>query len=448
VPHRSGEREVRALSVFSADWVLPVAAPPIEDGAIAVENGAVVAVGSAAEIGQGRRFRDAAIVPGLVNVHVHLDSPADAALGDGLPFGDWLRVLAERHQVLDDADRRALSGVGAHHCLAAGTTTVCDVSPTAAGASSCAEAGLRATAYVELFRDDPVTALERFEQRTAGFEPSEAVRLGVSPHSPYTATPAVWEAAYELGLPVSAHVAESPDEVEYTTRGGGRLARVAAFAGVASPGTTPVRALAAADLLRPGLLAAHCVQVDEEEIGLLAGSEVAVAHCPRANAALGCGIAPLRELLDAGVAVGLGTDGLGSTPSLDLWDEMRAALAFARARARDAHALSGADALRLATAGGARAAGIGGGAGTLEPGGHADFAVVSLAGVLPLTCASVADALVAVGGRERVLVTYVGGVLRYERGGAPAPELRSAVEHARRRMLTEADAAFFSRRDA
>ena len=444
MPHGAREREVRALSVFSADWVLPVPGPPIEDGAIAVAEGRVAAVGSAAELGEGRRFGGAAIVPGLVNVHVHLGSPADAALGDGLPFGDWLRGLAERRQALDDPDRLALARVGAHHCLAAGTTAVCDVAPTAAGAFACAEAGLRATAYVELFRDDPAAARERFERRTADFEPSATVRLGASPHSPYTATPAVWEAAYELGLPATAHVAESPDEVEFTTRGTGRLARVAAFAGVASPGATPVRALAAGGLLRPGLLAAHCVQLDEEEIGLLADSGVAVAHCPRANAALGCGNAPLRELLDAGVSVGLGTDGLGSAPSLDLWDDTRAALAFARARARDPSTLSGADALRLATASGARAAGLAG-TGALEPDAHADFAVVSLAGVLPLTRDTVADALVAVGGRERILATYVGGVPRYERGQEPEAGLLRAVEDARRRMLASADAEFFSR---
>jgi cytosine/adenosine deaminase-related metal-dependent hydrolase len=414
--------------------VLPVAGPPIEDGAIAVAGGRVVAIGPAAELGEGRRFRGAAIVPGLVNVHVHLDSVADAALGDGLPFGDWLRLLVQRHQALDDGDRHALARVGARACLASGTTTVCDVSPTAAGAFACAEAGLRATAYVELFRDDPVAARERFERRTADFEPSATVRLGASPHSPYTAVPAVWEAAYELGLPVTAHVAESPDEVEFTTRGTGRLAGVAAGAGVASPGETPVRALAAADLLRPGLLAAHCVQVDEEEIGLLANSGVAVAHCPRANAALGCGIAPLRELVDAGVAVGLGTDGLGSAPSLDLWDDARAALAFARARARDPGVSSGGDVLRLATAGGARAAGLDG-TGTLEPGAHADFAVVSLAGLLPLSAGSVADAVVAVGGRERILATFVGGALSYERGQRLDESLAGAAEDARRRML-------------
>ncbi|HYZ77844.1 MAG TPA: amidohydrolase family protein [Gaiellaceae bacterium] len=433
-----------SAAVFSADWVLPVAGPPIEDGAIAVADGRIAAVGPAAELGEGRRFTDAAIVPGLVNVHAHLDSPAYAGFGDGLAFGDWLRLLVERRQALDDADHRALARVGAHLCLAAGTTTVCDVSATAAGAFACAEAGLRATAYVELFHDDPDEARERFARSTHDFEPTAEVRLGAAPHSPYTAAPAVWEVAYELALPVTAHVAESPDEVEFAASGTGSLAGVAAFCGVRSPGTTPVRALAAAGLLRPGLLAAHCVQLDDEEIGLLAGSGIAVAHCPRANAGLGCGIAPLRELLDAGVAVGLGTDGLASAHSLDPWDDARAALAFARARARDPGALSGADALRLATAGGARAAGLAG-TGTLEPAAHADFAVVSLTGMLPLTRASVADAVVAVGGRERILATYVGGVLRYERGDELGPDLLHAVEDARRRMLTGADTEFFSR---
>src|SRR5205823_14500730 len=129
----------------------------------------------------------------------------------------------------------------------------------------------------ELLRDDPVEARGRFERTTRDVEPTDTVALGASPHSPYTAAPAVWEAAYELGLPVTAHVAESPDEVEFTTRGTGGLAEVAAFCGVDSPGATPVRALAAEGLLRPGLLAAHCVQLDEEELGLLAGPEVAVA---------------------------------------------------------------------------------------------------------------------------------------------------------------------------
>ena len=107
----------------------------------------------------------------------------------------------------------------------------------------------------------------------------------------------------------------------------------------------PRRARAA----RPQVLAAHCVKVDEEEIGLLAAHDVAVAHCPRSNALLGCGVAPLAELLAAGVRVGLGTDSPASTPSFDFFEEMRAALYAARARAERPDALSARDALKLAT---------------------------------------------------------------------------------------------------
>ena len=92
-------------------------------------------------------------------------------------------------------------------------------------------------------------------------------------------------------------------------------------------------------VLGPDLLCAHCVEVDEQEIALLAARGVPVAHCPRSNALLGCGVAPLAELRAAGVAVGLGTDSPASTPSFDVFEEMRAAIYAARARERRPEAL-------------------------------------------------------------------------------------------------------------
>src|SRR5439155_6605938 len=109
--------------------------------------------------------------------------------------------------------------------------------------------------------------------------------------------------------------------------------------------------LAERALLGPSFVAAHCVWVDAEDIELLARHDVAVAHCPRSNALLGCGIAPLAELRAAGLRVGIGTDSPASAPSFDMFEELRTAIYLALARARQADALSAADALELATLG-------------------------------------------------------------------------------------------------
>jgi 5-methylthioadenosine/S-adenosylhomocysteine deaminase len=182
-------------------------------------------------------------------------------------------------------------------------------------------------------------------------------------------------------------------------------------------------------------VAAHCVTVDDGEIALLAEHAVAVAHCPRSNALLGCGIAPVRELLDAGITVGLGTDSPASTPSFDFFEELRAALFFARARERSPEALSATEALELATLGSARALGLSDEVGSLEPGKRADLAVVSLEGSPFLPWEDPAAAVVLGGSPARVAATLVDGEVRYERGAFDWHELRRRGTSARSRLL-------------
>ena len=145
-------------------------------------------------------------------------------------------------------------------------------------------------------------------------------------------------------------------------------------------GTTGIRALADAGLLGSNMIAAHCVEADDDEIALLATHDVAVAHCPRSNGLLGCGVAPLTALREAGIRVCIATDSPASTPSFDMFDEMRAAIVGARARERRPDALTAADALELATLGGARALGLED-VGRLArcPAKQADLTVLSLA---------------------------------------------------------------------
>ena len=142
------------------------------------------------------------------------------------------------------------------------------------------------------------------------------VRLGVSPHAPYTCSLEVYAACMGLDLPVATHLNESQDELDWLLRGEGPWQPFAAML-VEPEGMSGIRSLAAAGLLDERVAAAHCVKVEPEEIGLLARHGVAVTHCPRSNALLGCGIAPLDKLRAAGLRVGVGTDGVSSVPSHD-----------------------------------------------------------------------------------------------------------------------------------
>lgn len=419
------------MTVLSADWVLPVEGEPIEGGAVAVEEGRIAAVGTAAELGPGERFEGAAILPGFVNAHSHLEYAVYAGFGDGLAFAPWLLLHVERKARIGLDDMLDIARGGAAECLRSGITTVGDASYSGASALACSELGLRAIVYLEVFGPGTGQLQTRFEANRDRIAPalSERVRLGVSPHSGYSASLELWQAANALGLPMATHFAESAAEVDWIRHGRGGFP--------APPGVAPssIALLAEHGLLSGRLVAAHCVKVDEDEIALLAGHDVAVAHCPRSNAFLGCGVAPLEELLEAGIRVGLGTDSPASAPSFDMFEELRAAVYAARARAERPGALSAAAALELATLGSARALGLDAEVGSLVAGKRADLAVVSLEGSPFLPWEDPAAAIVFGGSPERVLLTLVDGQPRHRRGGKTCHELTAAGARARSRLL-------------
>jgi 5-methylthioadenosine/S-adenosylhomocysteine deaminase len=295
---------------------------------------------------------------------------------------------------------------------------------------------LRAIVYLEVFGSRPDAVLARFERlRERAHEGFGGdVALGVSPHAPYTVSAEAYEACASLGLPLATHLSESRSELDYLLRGEGAWAGYRDLL-VDPPGVTGTRLLADRGLLGRNVLAAHCTHVDTEEIHLLAQSGTGVAHCPRSNALLGCGLAPLAELRDAGVAVGLGTDSPASTPSFDFFEELRTAVLAARARAQRPDALLATAALELATLGGARALALDDEIGSITPGKRADLAVVSLSGSPFLPWEEPAAAVVFGGAPDRVLLTLVGGAVRYEKGGTEWQEVRRRAANARSRML-------------
>ena len=424
------------MRVVSADWVVPVEGLPIGEGAVAIaDDGTIAAVGPAAEIGRGEHHEGCVIVPGFVNAHSHIEYAVYAGFGDGLPFVPWIGIHVRRKQALDDVDMLAIATVGAHECLRSGITTIGDCSFSGAAATAAASTGLRAIAYLEVFGRDP-SALDRFHELRGRIEAdlSDRVRVGVSPHAPYTCTLEVYRACAALGVPQATHFAESAAEREWLVSGTGDWSPLADLL-VPPPGETAIRLLAAEGLLGPGLVAAHCVHADAEEIGLLAAAGVGVAHCPRSNGYLGCGVAPLHELLEAGVKVSIATDSPASTPSLDLFEEIRSAVVGARARAGRPDALSAARALELATLGGARVLGMDDRVGSLVPGKEADLTVISLAGSSFDPVEDPAAAAILGGSPDRVTATLVGGEQRYLKGTSRWPDSTRAARSARSKML-------------
>jgi 5-methylthioadenosine/S-adenosylhomocysteine deaminase len=418
------------VTEVSADWVLPVDGPPIEGGLVRFEDARIVAV----ETGRAERhFDGAAIVPGLVNTHSHLEYANYAGFADGEPFGPWIRTHIERKSRLTPEDMLAIARLGVVDSLRSGITTTADYSFSGAAALAAEDLGLRAIVYLEVFAVDPREAERQWAEKRRRVRDSHRVTIGVSPHAPYTCSLETYRYCLSLGVPVGTHLAESSNEVEWLEHGRGPLREIAPML-VPPTGERPVPSLA--PVLGPDLLCAHCVEVEGAEIALLAERGVPVAHCPRSNALLGCGTAPLSLMRDAGVVVGLGTDSPASTPSFDMFEELRTAVVAARARERRAGALSAENALRLATLDAARALRIESEVGTLTPGKRADLTVVSLAGSPYHPVEDPAAAVVFGGSPDRVLETIVDGQTRYRKAEEDKwREARSIASAARGRML-------------
>lgn len=359
-----------------------------------MRDGAIAAMGPApALIAQapGAAVEDlgaAILAPGLVDAHCHLEWSLLDGLLPPAEFARWLGRLLPMRMLMTPDDHATAARLGALRALEAGTTTVCDSGPTGAGAAALAESGLRGIVHLEAFGretgDAAVAAADALAARIEALDERVGPRgrVGVSPHAPYTVGPDYWHALLERAgaeRPWATHLAESAAEERVIASGDGPLGDLFAAGGL-EPGRWPgpagarvVDRVEAAGVLRPGLVAAHCVRLAPEDPGRLAGAGVGVAHCPRSNAHLRCGRAPLEALRGAGVAVGLGTDSPASGGDYDLRAEARAC--------RDAHAgvspLDDVALLRLVTLDAARAIGMDGAVGSLAPGRRADLLAVT-----------------------------------------------------------------------
>jgi cytosine/adenosine deaminase-related metal-dependent hydrolase len=448
--------------IYSARWVLPAASEAIEGGAVAVAGTRIVGVGSRAEL-TGRfneadveDFGEAVITPGFVNCHSHLELTAmrgflEPEEGD---FFAWLRkVTVSRNERMSAEDLYVSAAWGAVEAARAGVTTLGDASD--AGVTTMRaldDVGLRATVFQEAFGPDERearTQLDKARAKTDALRGSETrlVTLGLSPHSPYTVAPLLLEMlarfAAEERLPLMIHAAESEAEQLLMLEGRGPFAESYARRGFAfrSPRTTTVRHLEATGVLDARPLLAHCVRVDDEDVKLLSVRGASVAHCPKSNAKLGHGRAPLAAMLGAGVCVGLGSDSVASNNTCDLLEEARFAVLGSRAAggalAEGGRMVDAEDALRMMTANGARALKLEGAAGALAEGLEADIAVVRLDAAHQTPAYEPTAALVFSSAGRDVLLTVVAGREVYRDGRVTTvdeEDLRSRVKDIARRL--------------
>ena len=353
----------------------------IDNGVVAVNGDRISAVGTGEDFAKASATRviDARggiIMPGLINTHTHAAMTCFRGLADDLPLMQWLNehiFPAEAH--LDAEKVYWGSLLACAEMIRSGTTCFCDMYLFEDSvARAAAAAGVRAIVG-EVLYDFPSPNYGEIEQGFAYTEElintwrdNPLITIAVEPHSPYLCAPELLQRASSLAaehhIPIVIHVSETENEVAQMKSKTGR---------------TPVGFLADQEVLSPNLLACHCVVLTEEDISLLHQFNVKVSHNPESNMKLASGVAPVPRLLEAGVCVGLGTDGCASNNNLDLFLEMGTAARLHKVSALNPTVMNALTVLSMTTIEAARALGIDHLTGSLEPGKAADIIIIDTA---------------------------------------------------------------------
>lgn len=381
--------------LVTARWVVPVTSPPIRDGAVLLDGETITAVGPAvgfADLDVRRiDLGNAVLLPGLINVHAHPELAGFRNLLDDLPFHLWIPELmrCRRDALLTEDDLFASALWTCIESMRAGITTIGATEASGAAARALHQTGLGGIVYVECFGPAPDQLESSLADWRTRFDrlaewSGDRVRLGISPHAPYSVSDALFIAAARIArsetLPLATHTAEAEAEELLVKSGEGPFAAGLRTRGIDTPprGASSIELLERLGVLDVQPLLIHCVRIDHDDIERIARSGAYIAHCPVANARLGHGIAPIVEALEAGVTIGVGTDSVGSNNRLDLLEEARHAQVLQRARLRASAPLPAEQLLRMITIDAARALGLESRIGSLEPGKSADLCALSL----------------------------------------------------------------------
>lgn len=409
-------------TVIEAHWVIPVEPPAavLAGHAVVIGGGCILAVLPVAEA--AARYPDAqrihrpdhALIPGLVNLHTHAAMSLMRGMADDLALMDWLQnhIWPAEARLVSDAFVYDGTLLACAEMLRGGITCFNDMYffPEAT-ARAALQSGMRAALGIIAVEFRSAYASDAQDYLSRGMALRDTLRdepllsFCLAPHAPFTVSDATFAqiATYagELELPVHIHIHESAQEITDSLE---------------QHGVRPLARLEKAGLLGPGLIAVHSVHLDEREIALFARHGCSVAHCPSSNLKLASGIAPVTKLLQAGINVGLGTDGAASNNRLDLFSEMRLAALLAKGGSGDATAMPARQALACATLGGARALGLQDKIGSIVPGKLADLVAVNLAASELSPCYDPVSHLVYAAGREHVSDVWIGGEHRLIEG--------------------------------
>ena len=396
-------------------WLLPIepAHVVLEGHALAVDAGRILALLPAAEALQKYAAREVlrlpqhAVTPGLVNVHTHSAMSLLRGLADDLPLMDWLQNHIWPAEGAHVSRQFCVDGVNLAmaEMIRSGTTCFNDMYffPDAT-AEAADKAGIRAMLGLIALDFPSAWASGPDDYLHKGLEVRDSIKgkplLGTifAPHAPYTVSDgplrSIRQYANELGIGIHMHVHETAGEVQMALDASGKR---------------PWQRLKELDLLGPDFLAVHMTQLTDAEIAEAAQFGVHIAHCPESNLKLASGFCPVDKLQKAGVNVALGTDGAASNNDLDLLGEMRSAALLAKGVSGDARAVSAAQALHMATLGGAKALGLDGETGSLRAGKSADFIAFDLSAPSTQPVYNLVSQLVYAANREQVTDVFVAG---------------------------------------
>jgi aminodeoxyfutalosine deaminase len=426
------------MKILTARYVLPITSAAIDNGAVAIDGDSIIGVGKRDEIllqfadAAIEDFGEAAIIPGFVNCHSHLEITALRGVLDRVEhdFYLWLITLTKlRGDVLDQDDIEVAAVAGAIEGARAGVTCFGDIGRFGrAGFEALKTVGLRGVLFQETdFSPDDATALDDFEKLKDKYlalreTATELVEVGLSPHAPYTVSRRLFEeiARYALDaqIKISTHAAESREEDELMRAGTGFFTTVYERFGVdwASPRCSSIEFLDQTGILATRPLLAHCITVTDSDIEIVAANRASLAHCPKSNAKFGHGYAPFEKIVDAGISVGLGTDSVASNNMIDIFEESRHAAFAARNHPDRTRFVGSEEVLSAATLGGASALGLDNKIGSLESGKQADIAVVDLTHIGQQPIIDIYAALVFSTSARDVSLTMVAGKEIYRNG--------------------------------
>ncbi len=419
VPASTADDDGNAIDlIIEGDYVVTMdaAGSVLAQAAVAVDQGIILAIGSAEEI-SGRysaRTRlngsNRVVMPGLINGHSHAAMTLLRGVADDLELMDWLQnyIFPAEVQFVDSEFVRIGTELACWEMIRGGTTTFVDMYyyPDTI-AEVVAECGLRAyisATVIDQRSPDAESAADSLHKGALFIDNWKGRNSRITPiygpHADYTLNAeqlaATRAAAIEAGVPISIHMAESPFELEYSK---------------STYGKTSIELFDSIGFLDGPTIGAHVVWPTENEIRILAEKRVGVIHNPTSNMKIASGISPVTEMLDAGVLVGLGTDGAASNNDLDMWEEMRLASFLQKVSTMNPQALPASAVLQMATSGGAEAIGLRDKVGALEVGMRADLIQVSFNDVHFIPTYDVISHLVYVADEQDVAAVVVDGRL-------------------------------------